>query len=146
MRFWGIEPKVGLAVGLYAVPAFYLNARLGPVQKFPVLGLTLLIPGLAAWLYCYTQVSRAHARGELLTSGCYSRVRHPIYSIWGFLILPGFSLAVGGFMLLLPLVYWAAVLAFIGEEERTLEERFRDRWREYRRRTPRFIPRVWADS
>ncbi len=142
MRFWGIEPKVGLTAGLYAISAFYLNARLSLASTFPVFGVLLLVSGLILWFYCYIQVSRAHARGELLTSGCYSRVRHPIYSIWGFLILPGFSLVIGGFMLLLPLVYWASVVRFIREEETALEKRFGEEWIEYRKKTPRFIPRA----
>ncbi len=142
MRFWGIEPKVGLTVGLYAISAFYLNARLSLTFTFPVFGVLLLVSGLILWFYCYLQVSRAHARGELLTSGCYSRVRHPIYSIWGFLILPGFSLVIGGFMLLLPVIYWLSVLAFIDEEEQALEEKFGEEWIKYRKKTPRFIPRA----
>ncbi|MDV3104607.1 methyltransferase family protein [Thermococcus waiotapuensis] len=140
MRFWGIEPKTGLIAGLYAFLAFYLNARFEIGLSSPPLGLLLLVPGLALWLLCYLQVSRAHARGELLTTGCYSKVRHPIYSIWGILILPGFSLVIGGLMLLLPLVYWLSVMAFIGEEEKSLEERFGEGWRRYSERTGRFLP------
>ena len=77
-----------------------------------------------------------------MTKGCYSRVRHPIYALWGFLILPGFSLVIGGFMLLLPLAYWISVVGFIGEEEKSLEGRFGDEWRRYAKRTPRFVPRL----
>ena len=119
MRFWGIEPKVSLLVIPYALLAFYLNSKLSkPFFRFPSMGIALLTVGIALWLLCYFQVSRAHRKGELLTTGCYSRVRHPIYSVWGLLILPGFSLVIGGSMLPLPLVYWLAVVRFIGEEER----------------------------
>ncbi|WP_245610361.1 methyltransferase family protein [Thermococcus celericrescens] len=106
------------------------------------MGVALLTVGIVFWLLCYRQVSKAYRRGELLTTGCYSRVRHPIYSIWGFLIVLGFSLAIGGFMLGLPLVYWLALVKFIGEEENALEERFGDEWREYTKRTGRFLPRI----
>ncbi|WP_199920046.1 hypothetical protein [Thermococcus piezophilus] len=80
---------------------------------------------------------------KLLTSGCYSRVRHSIYSIWGFFIVPGFSL-----MLAEPpplqFIYhiWLAVVRLICEEEKEIEERFGNEWREYTSRTPRFIPRI----
>ncbi len=141
MRFWGIEPKVALVVGPYALLAFYLNVQFGINRAFPVLGVPLLVAGLALWLLCYSQIVRAYGGGELLKRGCYSKVRHPIYSIWGFLILPGFSLSIGGFMLLLPLVYWASVVRFIGEEEGALEERFGEEWIGYRKKTPRFIPK-----
>jgi len=143
MRFLGVVPKVFLLTFSYAPLAFYLNSAYGVwTPRLPVLGALLVAVGVALWLLCYIQISRAYRRKELLTSGCYSRVRHPIYSIWGLLILPGFSLVIGGFMLGLPLVYWIAVMKFIGEEENALEERFGDEWRGYAGRTPRFLPRL----
>ncbi|WP_054840288.1 hypothetical protein [Thermococcus sp. JCM 11816] len=86
MKFWGgIFPKVALISSIYAVVAFYLNERLGGVSflAFPALGLLMVFLGLSLWFLCYLQVSRAYSKGKLLTEGCYSRVRHPIYSIWG---------------------------------------------------------------
>ena len=143
MGFLGIVPKVSLFTVPYAVLAFYLNSRPNfSFPRFPALGFALLTAGIVFWLLCYRQISKAYQRGELLTTGCYSRVRHPIYSIWGFLIVPGFSIAIGGFMLGLPLFYWLALVKFIGEEENALEERFGDGWREYAGRTPRFLPRL----
>ncbi|WP_297417463.1 isoprenylcysteine carboxylmethyltransferase family protein [Thermococcus sp.] len=141
MRFWGIEPKVALVAGPYALLAFYLNVQFGINLAFPVVGVPLLVAGLALWLLCYSQIVRVYEGGELLKKGCYSKVRHPIYSIWGFLILPGFSLSIGGFMLLLPLVYWLSVVGFIEDEEKALEERFGEEWIKYRKKTPRFIPK-----
>ena len=143
MSFWGIEPKVALFAFPYALLAFYLNSLFEVwTLGLPCVGAVLVVAGVLLWLICYLQVSRAYREGKLLTKGCYSRVRHPIYSIWGLLIIPGFSLVIGGFMLGLPLVYWLTVMKFIGDEERALEERFGDEWREYARRTPRFLPRL----
>ncbi|WP_232461715.1 isoprenylcysteine carboxylmethyltransferase family protein [Thermococcus pacificus] len=106
MKFWGIVPKVAVLSAPYAAAAFYLNGRFNATSiQLVKPGIFLMAIGVVLWLLCYLEVSRAHARGELLTTGCYSMVRHPIYSIWGFLILPGFSLVVGGFMLALPIVY-----------------------------------------
>ena len=45
-------------------------------------------------------------------------------------------------MLGLPLVYWLAVVRFIGEEEKALAERFGGEWREYAKRTGRFLPGI----
>ncbi|ASJ03455.1 protein-S-isoprenylcysteine methyltransferase [Thermococcus profundus] len=141
MKFWGIFPKVALLSFTYVILAFYLDEGLGAsFSVFPTLGLAMVFLGLALWFLCYLQVSKAYSEGNLLTKGCYSKVRHPIYSIWGFLVIPGFSLLFGGFMLLLPFVYWAGVLGFINEEERALEERFGDEWRKYAGKTPRFLP------
>ncbi|USS40524.1 isoprenylcysteine carboxylmethyltransferase family protein [Thermococcus aggregans] len=143
MVFLGIVPKVFLFAFPYTLLAFYLNSYCGVwTPRLPTIGALLVAVGIALWLFCYTQISRAYRRRELLTSGCYSRVRHPIYSIWGLLILPGFSLVIGGFMLGLLVVYWTVVMRIIGEEEKALEERFDDEWREHTKRTSRFLPRV----
>ncbi len=141
MRFWGIEPEVFALSFPYMLLAFYLNSVYGWNLRLPFAGLVLLSARLILWIACYSQVSRAYSRGRLVKSGCYSKVRHPIYSTWGFLVIPGFSLFIGGFMLLLPLVYWLAMLMFINDEEKALEERFGDEWREYTKRTGKFIPR-----
>ena len=83
MRFLGIVPKVSFFAVPYAGLAFYLNLRLNfSFLRFPVLGSVLLTAGIVLWLLCYRQISKAYRRGELLTTGCYSKVRHPIYSIW----------------------------------------------------------------
>ena len=142
MRFWGIAPKVSLFAFLYALLAFYGNSTCHISFRAPIIGLILIVIGTVLWNPCSLQVMRAYRNGKLVTSGCYSRIRHPVYSIWGFFIIPGFSIAIGGFMLGLPIVYWLAMLAFIDEEERFLEERFGDEWQEYARRTPRFLPRL----
>jgi protein-S-isoprenylcysteine O-methyltransferase Ste14 len=143
MRFLGIVPKVAALSAPYAFLAPHLNKRFSAdFFQFTEPGALLVAIGVALWLTCYLQVSKAYRRGELLTRGCYSKVRHPIYSIWGFLILPGFSLVIGGFMVFLPLVYWLSVVKFIGEEEGKLEEKFGEEWVKYRKKTPRFIPRV----
>ncbi|AEC52614.1 Protein-S-isoprenylcysteine O-methyltransferase, putative (icmt) [Pyrococcus sp. NA2] len=138
MKFWGIEPKITLFVAPYATLVLSLNLSQNP--KFPRLGLFLMGIGIVLWLICYFQVSRAYFEGTLAKEGCYSRIRHPIYSIWGFLIIPGFSLVIGGFMLILPIIYWLAVFIFIKEEEKALEEKFGEEWREYAKKTGRFLP------
>ncbi|WP_297436333.1 isoprenylcysteine carboxylmethyltransferase family protein [Thermococcus sp.] len=143
MRFWGIEPKVSFFAVPYALLAFYLNSTFGIwIPRLSRSGAALVTVGVAMWLLCYLQVLGAYSKGKLLTTGCYFRVRHPIYSIWGLMIIPGFSLVVGGFMLALPFVYWLAVVGFISEEERALEERLSDEWRSYVKRTGRFLPRI----
>lgn len=80
---------------------------------------------------------------ELVTSGPYAYVRHPIYA--------GFVLAMVGIFLLS--ASWPAGLSGllltlsiprlrIPVEEAELEERFGDRWRGYRDRTGALVPRL----
>jgi len=79
---------------------------------------------------------------ELITSGPYARIQHPIYSAFVLFMLGIWALStswlVGASGLLLTLSIPALRL---GLEERELRARFGDRYARYHRSTPRFVPR-----
>lgn len=81
---------------------------------------------------------------ELVTTGIYRRIRHPMYTA---IFLQGVAQA-----LLLPnwlagpswLVAFTLMFALrLGAEERMMEDRFGEAYREYRTRSKRLIPGVW---
>jgi len=77
----------------------------------------------------------------LVTTGPYSFVRHPIYSGL-FVSLAAAGLVTANLLILLPTLALLILLyASIGEEETMLVERFGNEYREYMKRTPRFIPK-----
>ena len=77
----------------------------------------------------------------LVTSGPYGYVRHPIYSgVFFFLVTVAFVTA-NLFVLLPTLALIALLYRSIAEEETLLIARFGNEYREYMKRTPRFIPR-----
>jgi len=76
---------------------------------------------------------------ELVSTGPYRTVRHPIYS-GIFLGLLGTALAIN-LQLLLPVAAAGAYFVYCAlMEERYLTERFPDRYAEYKRRTKMLIP------
>lgn len=115
-------------------PLVYASLCVGGILT--VLGAFICLRWYAFW--------RRNYRGELLTDGPYSRVRHPFYS--GFL-----SLAVG-FAVLVPVretvmlavFAIAGILFYIPREEEFLLDRYGGAYRDYMRRLPwRLIPRVY---
>jgi protein-S-isoprenylcysteine O-methyltransferase Ste14 len=77
----------------------------------------------------------------LVSTGPYNIVRHPIY-LGAFILLAALSLMVANLFVLLPSVGLLTTLyAQIDGEEATLIDRFGDEYRQYMKRTPRFIPR-----
>jgi protein-S-isoprenylcysteine O-methyltransferase Ste14 len=77
----------------------------------------------------------------LVTTGLYGFVRHPIY-LGAFIFLAALSLiAANLFILLLTLALLALLYRSIDEEEAMLIARFGDEYREYMKRTRRFIPK-----
>jgi protein-S-isoprenylcysteine O-methyltransferase Ste14 len=92
----------------------------------------------------WSLVARTRADHELIRSGPYAWVRHPIY-LGMLLFLLALAVALG---------HWAQLVValpvfFIGTRMRThmedhlLEQRFGDAFRDYRRSTPALIPRLF---
>jgi len=80
---------------------------------------------------------------ELVTSGPYRMLRHPIYcSMLCTLLGTGFLLTPLLMILLASLVFIAGVEIRVRIEDKLLASRFGDRFDEYRRRVPAYIPFV----
>ena len=113
------------------------NPHFGP---FHMLSMVFIIGGFwllaSAWKVLYQAVQR----NELATTGPYARIRHPQYVAFA-MIMFGFLLQWPTLITLFmfPVLLW--VYARLARaEERDVEDRFGEQWREYAVRTPRFIP------
>ena len=90
-----------------------------------------------------TPVSATRKEHQLSTNGIYRWIRHPLYTIGSSFIVSFGMMADNWFIILM------GVLAFIGmavrtpKEEANLIEKFGDEYREYMKRTGRFLPKVW---
>jgi len=126
-------------VPLLAVPGIVIALWNGPWTPWRVLGLLLLVPGLALLTIARINLGDAFSvRPEatrLVTTGLYSRIRNPIY-VFGMFVISGLILYLEKplfLLLLVPLV----VLQFrrAQAESRVLEARFGDEYRRYRAQT-----------
>ena len=118
-----------------------------------ILGCLLYLPGLIFLLWGRLELGRNYyvstsmgaqlfADHQLVTSGPYAIVRHPMYA--------GLMLAAWGALLIYvtwTTVYFAVTAPFLilraRREEVVLAREFGDRWREYCRRVPLIFPRFW---
>jgi len=83
---------------------------------------------------------------ELITDGPFSRIRNPMY-----LVLLTFAVAMGlvtSYLLnlLFSLITIASMNLVVSQEEEMMLERFGDEYREYKRRTGRFLPRLGREA
>jgi protein-S-isoprenylcysteine O-methyltransferase Ste14 len=83
---------------------------------------------------------------ELVTSGPYRWVRHPLYSVGTAFFVSLSLVAANWFVGLASLSALSMLLARLPKEEAKLIERFGDEYREYMRRTGRFSPRLKGSS
>ncbi|HEY0739587.1 MAG TPA: isoprenylcysteine carboxylmethyltransferase family protein [Herpetosiphonaceae bacterium] len=91
----------------------------------------------------FSTVLHVHSKQTLVTSGPYRTVRHPMYTVLFLLALSMMLIAANwsiGF-------FWlGGLLAIVGprirREEAVMLEQFGDQYRDYMRRTNRFLPRL----
>lgn len=80
---------------------------------------------------------------ELIVSGPFAHVRHPIYSaLLGLLLATGIALGLPSWTAFGALVYLVGTHWRAAREERLLSSNFGDAYADYARRVPRLIPRL----
>ena len=134
-----------------------LSARYGWVGGRPGLGnlSSLILIGAGLTVVVWTMVLhfvRASQRVEwvrtpsyLLVSGPYKFTRNPMY-LAELVLWLGWALFYGSVIVFIGFVCWWVMMNFIAvpREERELETRFGDAYREYTRKVPRWLGKVGA--
>jgi protein-S-isoprenylcysteine O-methyltransferase Ste14 len=142
----------GLGIGL---------AGFGPVRmSLPPLSPQALLQSIAIVVLCggaitlfaasaralganWSIVARTRSDHQLIRSGPYSLIRHPIY-LGLLLFLLSLAVALGHFAQLIVAIpiYLAGTLIRTRIEDRLLETKFGDEFRDYARTTPAIIPKI----
>ena len=148
---WGVGPQIGLVTAAWAGLALVGHWAFYPTFAVPgglrlafrACGLGLLGVGIPVYTVVAIHFGRRVRRKTLVTTGPYAYVRHPLYAVGIFLLAPGAVLLVGSWLLLsVPPVMYLAARVFIPREEAALAQHYGASFRQYRRRTGRFVPRI----
>ena len=83
---------------------------------------------------------------ELVTTGLFRLVRHPIYALSILLMVCTVVVAPTAPVLVMALIHISLMLAKARNEERFLVGRHGAEYRHYMQRTGRFVPRLWASA
>lgn len=137
-RFFGLDVKWGEGGNLWAqifgTPTAHIIAM--------VIGYTIVFAGATLVVDGWRRIHQARKEERLVTEGVYSRMRHPQYTGL-FVIVFGEGIvhwptivSVAAF----PIIVLAYTL-LARKEERQMVEKFGDKYREYQRHVPMFIPR-----
>lgn len=149
--FWAILP--GMLVCFFASPLeyIYLDPMLPRTSWMQILGLALLLPGMALRLWTrraikgmysgHVQVVDDHT---LVTTGPYRYIRHPGYAGLVLLCLgiaAGYSSLIG--LGAIPLLLMPGLAYRMRVEDDLLEAHFGEDFRLYARRVRKLIPGIW---
>ncbi len=79
---------------------------------------------------------------KLVTWGPYRYIRHPAYLAY-FLIFVGFFAMWPNLVTLVPMIAIRGYVKVAQQEEKLMEQRFTEKYVEYKRKTGQFFPRFW---
>ena len=119
----------GVAANLVLPSAFAVG---GPPDALRWLSVAILIPGVAIWVWSAALILVKVPRHELITSGPYALVRHPLYTDVALLVVPWVGFLLNTWLgVVIGLVMYLASRRFAPEEEATLAGTFGQAWDRY---------------
>jgi len=112
----------------------------GPPYHLWLLAILMLTVGLTIWLWSVILIVTRVPKHELITSGPYALVKHPLYTSVALLVIPAIGLLLDTWLgVVIGIVLYIASRIFAPEEERTLRETFGVGWDEYSKK----VKLVW---
>ena len=106
-------------------------------------GLVVMVVAVIVWISAVfgSHMVESVKTGQLMTSGIYAWVRHPVYSSFLLLNCGLLLIQANWWLLTLPFIYWAALTILMKRtEERWLENEFGEEYTQYAARVNRIFP------
>jgi protein-S-isoprenylcysteine O-methyltransferase Ste14 len=135
----GSGDRIGLAVLPFLVVGLVLNVAFpaafdvgGPTPALRALSILVLVAGITVWAWSVVLILTKVPQGELITSGPFALVKHPLYTGVALLVLPWVGFLLDTWLgAALGIVMYAASRAFAPAEEAELSRTFGPAWNEY---------------
>ncbi len=143
---------------LFAIIAAFLLPHL-PIFHFlnfaPVnaivssVGLILCVTGMTLLVWARQHLGRNWSQTvavkkdhQLVTSGPYRYIRHPMYA-GGFIACIGSAIVCGGVWIFLLVILGSLFLWRVGAEDKLMAQKFPNEYPDYKKRTKALIPFIW---
>ena len=154
--FVGSGDKIALFTLPFLIVGLILNMAYpslfdvgGPSSVLRVVSVVVLMPGVAIWLWSIILILTKVPKGELITSGPYSLVKHPQYTSVALLVLPWIGFLLNTWLgALIGVILYIGSRVFARTEESELSKTFgppgmntpaRSRYRGYKKRAIRVL-------
>jgi protein-S-isoprenylcysteine O-methyltransferase Ste14 len=117
--------------------SIFLPLRLGTIWLY--VGLPIALVGTVSYIMVIVSFVTTRLDKEPVTTGLYRYSRHPMY-VTQVVMFIGVGIASASWLfLLLTILYQALGFTYAGSEERICLEKYGDAYREYMKRTPRWV-------
>jgi protein-S-isoprenylcysteine O-methyltransferase Ste14 len=148
LSLFGLVMLVAIIVYAFYTSLFpWMQLPLIPILRWLGVIVGMVCLPFIAWIQrtlgeSFSKTLTIHEDHKLVTTGPYSRVRHPIYTIFTFWFL-SWVLITTNLLFVIMLVLWLAyVFIRIPQEEKMLIEQFGDEYKEYMKSTGRLLPHL----
>ena len=122
----------GLILNVLSPEVFHVG---GPPETLKWISAVILVPGIINWIWSVVLILVKVPRHELITTGPYAIVLHPLYTGVALLVLPWFGFLLNTWLgLLVGLVLYTGSRLYAPEEEKILARIFGERWDNYRKK------------
>jgi protein-S-isoprenylcysteine O-methyltransferase Ste14 len=153
LPIFGVGPYLILIIGIitivssicsyyHLIPIYNLN-ELNMV--FLIFGTILIILGIIFWISAViiSRIDREVESNNLVTTGIYAYVRHPIYAAFFYIAIGLILISQNIILFVLPVMFWTFLtVAMIRTEEKWLIERYGNDYINYSKKVNRFFPKV----
>jgi len=143
-------------IGMVGIPIVYvvtpgLDMFILPLPEvIKWLGIVLNIFGLVflIWIHRvlgqhWSMMLKLGEEHKLVTTGPYSRIRHPMYTFFYILVISNALISLNAMVGICGIILWSCLYVMrIEDEEKMLIEGFGDEYREYIERTGRLWPKL----
>jgi protein-S-isoprenylcysteine O-methyltransferase Ste14 len=135
----GSGDKIVLATLPFVIVGAILNVAFpsvfsvgGPPEALRVISIVVSIVGVAVWLWSAALILLRVPRGELITTGPFAWVKHPIYTSVALLVIPWVGFLLDTWLgAVLGIVLYLASRRFAPGEEAELSRTFGPAWDRY---------------
>lgn len=135
----GSGDRIGLFMTPFVIVGVVLNILYpsffsvgGPSPALLALSLFLLIPGLVIWIWSAVAILIKVPQQQLITTGPFALVKHPLYTGVAFLVLPWAGFLLNTWLgVLFGIILYVGSRMFSPAEEAMLSKTFGAAWDEY---------------
>lgn len=147
---YGVGPKMTLTLVPFILLLGILNIIFSPVSQLPInqiwmipIGIMLIIIGVFIFIKSEILISKAYKTSDLLLTGFYGHMRHPMYGSFILFIIPGIVIIINSWILyLLPFIFYIIFKIFIKQEESYCLKKFGEKYTHYKKNVHAIFPKL----
>lgn len=150
MTTWGCGPKILIVTIVIAGITYLMQYLFFPDLLIPIsqplafiTGGIWFVLGIPIWFLGAKGISKNFMKQQLVTSGIFRHIQHPIYCAFNLFYIPALIFMTRSWIgFIIPVIFYFVFCSNISFEEKYLEKLFGDEYLKYKNNTGRIFPKL----